>query len=124
MLDLQLRQRSVGQLAVSGINGVIGKHTDAAEKPRQHNVPATGVPGAGEHQVIRDDPQPRAQREYVPTLFSQNGDRRIRPRNWITLARDGLDQCRLAAAVGSENGNVLLSANTKAEVVERDLLSP
>ncbi len=97
----------------AGIHIVIRIDRGAAEKSRQHNIPSASITGAGQHQIVRHDAKKRAQVKDVPRVLPENCHRRVVPRHRIALARDRLDQCRLAAAVRSENGDVLVGANRR-----------
>ena len=70
------------------------------------------------HQFVRNDSEQRAQLEDVPGFAPQNRQRRIGPRQRITLARDGLDQRRFAAAVRPQDRHVLARADAERNIVE------
>ena len=91
MRHFQLRQCSVGEFPVSWIDRVVREDPYAAEKSRQHDVASARVPGAGEHQVIRDDAEKRTQLKHVPALLPQDRHRRTFLRHRITLACNRFD---------------------------------
>ncbi|HKH98548.1 MAG TPA: hypothetical protein VJ999_05515 [Candidatus Sulfotelmatobacter sp.] len=99
------------------------KNADAGKKARQHDVPSAGVARAGEHQVVGHDAQAGAQVEHIPALFPENRHRRSLTNHRIAFARNGLDERGLAAAVGAEDGDVLIGADAQGEIVQSDLLA-
>ncbi len=59
----------------------------------------------------------RTQIEDVPVVLAENAETGFGLQQWITFARDGLDQRGFPAAVRTENCDVLAGFNGKAEIV-------
>src|SRR6266481_7732082 len=95
------------------------KYARATEKTGEHHVAAGSVRGAGSHQVRRHNTEQRAQLENVPSLAPKYGNPGPIARKRITLPRNGLDQCRLAAAIRSQDAYVLAARNLQVNVVKR-----
>src|SRR5581483_1942888 len=115
---LQLGQRGVRFFDQFRRDQVVWINVIAAEKSGEDDIAPYGFTGAPGHKVVRHDPEEWPQLKNVPELLSQNRDTGVRPCDRVTLARDGLDQRRLSASVGTENRNVLSSVDPKIEIVK------
>src|SRR5579863_7378099 len=120
---VQIGQRCIGEFSLFRRDGMVGKNADAAEEARQNDVAAESIAGAREHPVVRYDPQPGAEGEDVPGIFSQDRHGAFRAGYGIAFTSNGFDERGFATAVRAENGNVLVGFDAQAEVVESNLLS-
>src|SRR5258708_10444910 len=119
MRDAKPRHRFVSQGETLRIRMMMRKYTRATEKAGEHHVAAGGLRGAGSQQVRRHDAEQRAQLENVPSLAPKYGNPGPIARKRITLPRNGLDQCRFAAAIRSQDAYVLAARNLEVNVVKR-----
>ncbi|OLD21933.1 MAG: hypothetical protein AUI91_03265 [Acidobacteria bacterium 13_1_40CM_3_56_11] len=111
------RHRFVGPREMFRIGMMVRKNVGAAEKAREHHVAAAGIRGTGSQQVRRYDSEQRAQLENIPSLAPQYGNVGPVPRKRITLPRNGLDQCRFAAAIRSQDAYVFSARDLQVDVV-------
>src|ERR1700675_1989445 len=118
MRNAKPRQSSLSSRKMFRIRMMVRKNARAAEETGEHHVAASGIRGTASQQVRRNNAQQRAQLENVPALAPQYGNAGSFPREWITLPRDGLDQCRLAAAIRSQYAHVLPAGDFQADVLE------
>ena len=100
------------------IGMMVRKNARAAEETREYYITAGGIRGAGSQQVRRHDSQQRAQLENIPSFASQYGNAGPFPREGITLPRNGLDQCRFAAAIRPQDAHVLPARDLQVHVLE------
>ena len=106
-----------------GRDHVVGLHTYAAEETGKDGVAAGDFAGAEGHPVVGDHAQQGTEIEYVPALLAEDGHAGAFALERVALAGDGLDEGGFAAAVGSQDGDVLADADAEAEVVEDDLVA-
>src|SRR5258708_25641143 len=86
---------------------MVRKYLRAAEKAGQHHVASRGVRRARRQEVRRNNAKKRAQLKNIPPFAPQYGSAGPIPREWIALPRNGLNQCRLAAAIRTQDAHVL-----------------
>src|SRR5437763_4840090 len=98
MRHAEAREQFVGARALFGVGRMMTEDADATEESREHDVAPRRVRRARGEQVGRDDAEPFAKLEYVPPLAAEDAHRASFTRERIALARDRLDQRRLAAA--------------------------
>ena len=119
MRHAESREQRIGARALRSVGRVMAEDARAAEESRQHDVASRRVGGAGGEQVGSDDPEPLAQLEDVPPVAAEDAHRAACAGERIALARDRLDQRRLAAAVRAEDADVLAGVDREGDVVER-----
>jgi len=100
------------------IGMMVRKNARAAEKTGKHHITTGRIRGAGRQEVRRDDSKPRTQLENIPSLAPEDGNPGPLPREWIALPRNGLDQCRLAAAIRSQDADVLPAGDFQINVAQ------
>src|SRR5215469_8023492 len=87
---------------------VIGPDSYAPEESREHDLVAGEVARAHLHPVVGDEPELIAQLEQMPAVASENTQRpRLVFHARIQLARNQLDEGRLAGSVGPEDSDML-----------------
>ena len=124
MRNLQLRQCALSHPLLACVDAVIRINRGAAEEARKYHVQASGFARAREHQIVGNDTQICPQLKHIPRVLTKDRHRGVSSSNRITLACDGPNERRLPAAVGSENGNVLVGPDAETEIVERNRVSP
>jgi hypothetical protein len=119
--DIKLGEggKSAGDLEVFEL--VMGQDGGAAEEAREHDLKAGGVASKERHQIIGNDAEEGAEFDNVPAVAAEDGDVGAFPDHWITFASDGLDERRLAAPVGTQDGDMLIGMNAQAEIVEHNI---
>src|SRR5882762_2868631 len=118
MRNAKPRQSFLGQCKIFWIGMMLRKNARAAEKAREHHITAGGIRGTGSQQVRGDDSKQRAQLENIPSLAPPYGNAGPFPCEWIALPRNGLDQCRFAAAIRPQYANVLPASDLQVDVIE------
>src|SRR5712692_433589 len=118
MRNAKPRQSFLGPCEMFWIGMLVRKNARAAEKAGEHHITAGGIRGAGRQQVRRYDSEQRAQLENIPSFAPQYGNAGTFPREWIALPRNGLDQCRFAAAIRSQYAHVLPARDLQVNVLE------
>src|ERR1700730_6427038 len=119
MRDPQPSERRVGSLEKCGTGPVMRKNARTAEETREHHVAAGRITGTGCQQIGRDDAEQRAQLKNVPALAAENRDGGAFVRHRVAFTRDGLDQRGLAAAIRTQDTNMLARLDAQGDVLQR-----
>lgn len=92
----------------------------ARKKSGDDGVAAQGVRGAFAGKLGGDDTEMTAQLGEVPAFAAEDAEVRAFPDERISLAGEGLDQGRFAAAVGAKDSDVLSRPDAERDIVQHD----
>ena len=123
MRDFEHRQRFFGFLVHRGRDLLMRPDADAREETGQGDIAAGDVAGAAGHQVARHDAEQLAQLEDVPPVAAHDAHGRAFAHQRIAFAGDGLDQRGFAAAVRSQDRDVLAESDPQRNFFQRERLA-
>lgn len=93
------------------------------EESSGDDVQAGGDRRALPRQLGRDDAEVGAELRNIPAIAAEEAQLRRGRDNGITLAGERFDQRRLAAAIGTEDGDVFAVLDAEGEVVQDDVFA-
>jgi len=106
-------ERLSGERALLGCDVVMVEDLGARKEAGKDNVHAGGFGGEEGHEVVGDDAEKVAKLEDVPAVAAEDGDGGILARDGVEFAGERFYESGFAAAVGAEDGDVLLRIDAK-----------
>jgi hypothetical protein len=91
---------------------------------RKHDVESDQLALMPQQELVGNDAEPPPQREQVPALFAEQAHVRVGRPHRVEVARDELEQRRLAGTVGSEDRGAPPHWNLEREAIEHTRLAP